>query len=298
MRSIIFILFFAVQGFSTIDFSNLIYDYSGIPEIQHYRALDGAMLDYRYYPSGSKDLMIILHGSGYHSRYLYKLAKALSDGQIVQVVTPDLRGHGIKPLKRGDVNYIGQLDDDLDDLVEFCSTSFHPNKIYIAGHSSGGGLALRLMGNHQRWQADGYLLFAPYLAHNALTTSAKSGWAKSSLVKIVLAHMLNAFGFHCLDHLVTIKFDMPKRYRDESETLDYTHALITSFSPSDYKSDLLNTSKDTLVAVGEDDEANARAYQEVLPKSHFKLFILAKVNHMGIITDDKVVGVITGWLNS
>jgi len=31
---------------------------------------------------------------------------------IAQVVTPDLRGDGINPDKRGDVDYIGQLDDD------------------------------------------------------------------------------------------------------------------------------------------------------------------------------------------
>ena len=134
--------------------------------------------------------MIIFHGSGYHSRYLYKLAKTLSDGKVAQVATPDLRGHGVRPIKRGDIDYIGQLDDDLDDFVQFCITTYRPENIFIAGHSSGGGLALRLMGNDKRHQADGYVLLAPYLAHDAPTTNTKSGWAKPSMIKVILAHTL------------------------------------------------------------------------------------------------------------
>lgn len=300
MRFIIWILLlFAAGGFAEIDFSSLMYDYSGIPDPMQYQARDTATLDYRYYPSYSKNLMIILHGSGYHSRYLYKLAKTLSDNKVAQVVTPDLRGHGVRPTKRGDIVYIGQLDDDLDDLVQFCITTYRPENIFIAGHSSGGGLALRLMGNNKRHQADGYVLLAPYLAHDAPTTNTESGWAKPSMMKVILAHMLNGFGLHWLDHAVTIEFNLPKEYRDGSETLAYTHALITSFSPVDYQNDLQKTSMKTLVVVGEDDEAmNALAYQKLLSiNPNIELTILPKVNHMGIVTNDSLAGVVSKWLN-
>ena len=300
MRFVIWIfLLFAVESFSEIDFSSLIYDYSRIPDLVQYQARDHAKLSYRYYPSPSNNLMIILHGSGYHSRYLYKLAKTITHNQIAQVVTPDLRGHGPQALKRGDIDYIGQLDDDLDDLVQFCIATYSPKKIFVAGHSSGGGLALRLMGNKMRHQADAYILLAPYFAHDAPTTNAKSNWAKPALLKVIFAHMLNGFGLHWLDHSVTIKFNLPEAYRDGSETLAYTHALITSFSPSDYERDLRNTTKKTLVVVGEDDEAmNASAYQKVLPQNaSIELTILPRVHHMGIVTNEYIAGVIGGWLN-
>lgn len=285
-------------GFAAIEFSSLLYDYSGIPDLRQYQARDGARLDFRYYPSSSKNLMIILHGSGYHSRYLYKLAKTLSDNNVAQVVTPDLRGHGIKPATRGDIDYMGQLDDDLDDLIQFCHNTYHAEKIFVAGHSSGGGIALRLMGNQKRPQADGYVLLSPYLSHDAPTTNAQSGWAKPSLIKIILAHMLNGFGFHWLDHTVTIKFSMPEQYRDGSETLAYTHALITSMSPVDFQSDVQKTSKKTLIAVGENDEAmHAKEYEKLVAKNkNFEVTVIPNIDHMGIVVHERAMQVISTWL--
>ncbi len=299
MRIISLILLFAFGSFSQIDFSSLVYDYSGMPDLVQYQARDAAALDYRYYPSSSKNLMIILHGSGYHSRYLYKLAKTLSNSKVAQVITPDLRGHGMRPIKRGDIDYIGQLDDDLDDLVQFCIKIYRPENIFIAGHSSGGGLALRLMGNNKRHQADGYVLLAPYLAHDAPTTNTESGWAKPAMIKVILAHMLNGFGLHWLDHSVTIEFNLPKEYRDGSETLAYTHALVTSFSPRDYQNDLQKNSKVALVVVGEDDEAmNASEYPKLLSLNpNIDLTILPQVNHMGIVTNDRAINFVSKWLN-
>lgn len=300
MRIITWIfLLCAVESFSEIDFSSLVYDYSDLPDLVQYPARDHGKLTYRYYPSPSNNLMIILHGSGYHSRYLHKLAKAISHNQIAQVVTPDLRGHGPRAFKRGDVDYIGQIDDDLDDLVQFCIATYRPKKIFVAGHSSGGGLALRLMGNKIRHQADGYILLAPYFSHDAPTTNSKSNWAKPALIKVIFAHILNGFGLHWLDHSVTIRFNLPKKYRDGSETLAYTHALITSFSPTDYRDDLQKTAQKTLVIVGENDEAmNASEYQKVLPRNtNIELVILPGVNHMGIVTNEHTAGNISGRLN-
>ncbi len=286
-------ILFAINGFSEIDFSSLVYDYSGMPELSKYQARDKSMLDYRYYPSSSKNLIIILHGSGYHSRYLYKLAQNLNG--MAQIVTPDLRGHGANAKNRGDVDYIGQLDDDLDDLVEHCHKKYRPEKIYIAGHSSGGGLALRLMGNDQRPQAEGYILLAPYLAHDAPTTNAGSNWAKPKIMKIILANVLNGFGLSWLDHSFIIEFNLPKKYRDGSETLAYTHAFINSYAPKDYQKDLLKTARKTLVLVGEDDEAmHAHEYKKLLPQMSLK--ILSKINHMGIVTNVETAHIIGRWL--
>lgn len=110
--------------------------------------------------------------------------------------------------------------------------------------------------------------------------------------------MLNGFGLHWLDHAVTIEFNLPKEYRDGSETLAYTHALITSFSPMNYQNDLQKNSKVALVVVGEDDEAmNASEYQKLLSLNpNIDLTILPQVNHMGIVTNDGAVNFISKWL--
>jgi hypothetical protein len=140
--------------------------------------------------------------------------------------------------------------------------------------------------------------FLTLIYDNAPTTNPRSSWAKPAIINVIFAHMLNGFGLHWLDHCPTIKFYMPKEYRDGSETLTYTHALITSFSPINYQNDLQKTSKKTLIVIGENDEAmNAVEYKKLLPTNgNFDLIILPQVNHMSIVTNNDVSSVIGKWL--
>ena len=94
---------------------------------------------------------------------------------MAQVYTPDLRGHGINPIKRGDINYINQLEDDLADFVSIIKKK-HPNStLIIGGHSSGGGLAIRFAGSQYNKSVDAYLLLSPYLEHDAPTFRLDAG---------------------------------------------------------------------------------------------------------------------------
>ena len=53
-----------------------------------------------------------LRGGAYTS-----LGAGLSEQYGLDVVIPDLRGHGPQPVHRGDVDYVGQLKDDVADLI-------------------------------------------------------------------------------------------------------------------------------------------------------------------------------------
>ena len=57
----------------------------------------------------AEEVLVLLHGSGWHSKYLFPLAKYISSENLAHVYTPDLRGHGINPIKRGDIDYINQF---------------------------------------------------------------------------------------------------------------------------------------------------------------------------------------------
>ena len=98
-------------------FKELFVDYKSIPQLKPFAARDGKQLAYRYYPAQSDKVIILLHGSGWHSQYFLPLAKFISSEGLAQVYTPDLRGHGPTPERRGDVDYIGQLEDDLADFI-------------------------------------------------------------------------------------------------------------------------------------------------------------------------------------
>ena len=60
--------------------------------------------------------MILIHGSGSDSRYLADIANAIANKNIATVITPDMRGHGRNTGKRGDIDFIGQLEKDIEDF--------------------------------------------------------------------------------------------------------------------------------------------------------------------------------------
>ncbi|MEI7616190.1 MAG: alpha/beta hydrolase, partial [Actinomycetota bacterium] len=91
------------EAAQSLGFKELYFDYTGLPELKSFKARDGKDLNYRYYPSNSDKTLILLHGSGWHSRYFLPLAEFISSNNLANVYTPDLRGHGLNPDKRGDV---------------------------------------------------------------------------------------------------------------------------------------------------------------------------------------------------
>ena len=146
-----------------LSFTDLFIDYSELPKLQNYTARDGTLLAYRHYRGESNKVLILVHGSGWHSQYFLPLAGFIASQGIAQVYTPDVRGHGRSPQKRGDVDYIGQLEDDLADLIAVIKKDNPNTMLIVGGHSSGGGLAIRFAGSRYGKQADAYLLLAPWL---------------------------------------------------------------------------------------------------------------------------------------
>jgi len=126
-------------------FSELFFDYSGLPELNHFTARDGSQLGYRHYPavSDSGKVVILLHGAGWHNQYFLPLADFISFYGLAEVYTPDLQGHGPQPERRGNIDYVGQFEDDLADLITIIHEQNPDAMLIVGGHASGGGLAVR-----------------------------------------------------------------------------------------------------------------------------------------------------------
>lgn len=283
-----------------LKFNELKFDYSDLPEIQYYVTRDNANLNYRYYPSKSNNVLILLHGSAWHSKYFLQLAASLAGNNSAHVYTPDLRGHGMNPDIRGDIKYINQLEDDIFDLVEIIRKK-HPNsKIIVGGHSSGGGLAVRYAGSKYGKDIDAYLLLSPFLKYNAPTIKTNSGgWASPHTLRIIGLSMLNNIGIRFLNNLDVIDFNMPLEYRDGSETLSYSYRLNTGYAPRNYKKDLSSINQTLLVVAGSADESfKAEKFFPVISsyKPDVKVKIVEKVTHMGIVTGTEVRTIVNKWL--
>ena len=280
-------------------FGELLIDYKRLPQLKAFVARDGKQLPYRLYPAQSNKTIILLHGSGWHSQYFLPLAEFITSAGLAKVYTPDLRGHGRSPERRGDIDYIDQLEDDLSDFVAMVRRDNPDSMIIMGGHSSGGGLAIRFAGSKYGRQADAYMLLSPWLRYDAPTVRPDGGgWALPHTGRIIGLTMLNNVGIHRFNHLVVIDFDMPKNLRDGTETLSYSYRLNTGYAPRDYKKDLRAITQPLLVVAGTSDEVFfADQFKPLISQfAKAKVSLVPDVTHMGVVVNPAVRPAIKKWL--
>ncbi len=228
---------------------------AGIALERQYSTRAGDSLFYREYSSNSPLQLILIHGSGSEGRYLRGLGRALHEHLGITVILPDLRGHGRSMNGQpGDINYIGQLEDDLTDLQATLKQGQPGTKIIIGGHSSGGGLAVRLGGSNQG-NFDGYLLLAPYLGNRSpVVRPASGGWVQVSVRRYAGLGILNTVGLRWLNYLPVLFFNRPEEFLDSLQVDSYSYRLNESISPRNYKDDLAQITGPIMVIVGASDE--------------------------------------------
>lgn len=272
-----------------------------LPALKTFAARDGTGLGYRHYPSESDLALILVHGSAADSRYLSTLAQALATSGAAEVYTPDLRGHGPSPVRRGDIDYISQLEDDLAGLILHVKAN-NPNLagVVVGGHSSGGGLAVRFAGGQHGNLASAFLMLAPYLGHDAPTVRSNSGgWAAPSLARIIPIAMLNALGVTRFNDTQVLRFNLPAEYQDGAQTLSYSYRLMAGFGPADREADLARLKVPFLLVVGSDDESFFASEFEPVVRPHVphaRIEIIEGVSHLGLVTDEQTIALVLTWL--
>lgn len=288
-------------GQDGLSFDEVLIDYTAIPPLQSFVARDGETLFYRHYPAQSSKVLILLHCSGWHSQYLVPLADFISSTNLARVYSPDLRGHGSQPARRGDVDYVGQLEDDLADFIALVRKDNPGALVILGGHSSGGGLAIRYAGGQCEQPPNAYLLLAPYLHYRAPTFRPNSGgWAFPYIKRLVGLMMFNAVGIRCFNYLPIMQLNVPAKVCDGSETILYSYRLYMSCSPRNYKQDLHKIKQPLLVLAGTADEAFvAEQYEPVMARcADAQVQLLKGVTHMGLVASDQAHMAVKTWLQS
>ena len=285
---------------SVFDFDSLPSFEKEAPLLNRFKARDGASLSFRFYDyHETGKAMILLHGSSTHGEYLHAFAKYLSlKREVGQVVIPNLRGHYTSGTSRGDCSYIGQLEDDLYDLIYHLQ--LHNKKIYLIGHSSGGGLAIRFAGGPHGNLAHGYVLLSPAIpTAPTMRKGTAGGWAIVSIVKIIALSILNFLGIKHLNHTRVICFNMPKKYRNGKETLSYSFNLNSSYHPRRvYQNDIKALKNRFVVFVGANDEANdPLQFRNVMkPYNEDVIQIIKGVKHLDIACNQEVMEKTAIWI--
>lgn len=142
-----------------------------IPHLQFIEASDNTKLAYReYIPEKIEAILLFYHGGGAYSKAGYQfIGDGLSKRFNILVITPDIRGHGDSDGNRGDIPNVEQVLDDISLFITHMKEKYPQNKLFIGGHSSGGGLVINYSSYKKREEINGYLFLSPQLGFRSKT---------------------------------------------------------------------------------------------------------------------------------
>src|SRR5476651_1388115 len=182
-------------------------DFSALPALERFQARDGSALGFRHYPArdpAAERAAIVVHGSsGSSATTIHALSSALA-ARGVESYAVDIRGHGASGT-RGDIRYLGQLEDDLADLVGEVRKAHPTVPLTLIGHSSGGGFALRVAGSAIQNLFSRTVLLAPYLGYDAPSSRPDSGgWASPDIPRFIALSIMRRLGMPWAESLPTV----------------------------------------------------------------------------------------------
>lgn len=272
------------------------------PPRSAYIARDGTELPLRVRgPEDAGLVVILLHGSAAHGGYLHEMAEHIVAHAHARVYVPVLRGHGFDPAQRGDIADVDQLERDLVDLIMHVRTRMPGARVALAGHSSGGGLALRVAAGTHDDDLAGALLIAPFFGPDAPTARSDSGgFVHVAMPRMIALSLLNAVGIEAFDHLPVLRFNIPENMRPPGYTTVYSWRMANGFGPRDYATDLAGTDMPLTIVVGEQDDVfHAGAYAPILAEHapHGELVILPGGDHIAdVTTGERALEIYVAWL--
>lgn len=262
---------------------------------RQFKMRDGVTLAAQDFPAKSDTAIVFIHGvlasSFPHNRSSGLLREAIS----AEVIAIDLRGHGSSGGAPGDVSYIGQYEDDVADVIRQIRAAKPTGRIILAGHSMGGGIALRYAMKPGAPPVDGYLLFAPHLGPKSPTTPTEATEAGAAFVRIHLPRILgltlfNSAGIKGFNGLHTLFFNLPEGLPLRS----YSYRAMVGMHPSDHVPALAAVDKPLLVVVGSKDEAfRADRYPEVVRNG--EVVVIEGANHDGVVEDPRALAAVRRW---
>ena len=273
-------------------------DLSSLPAVERFQARDGTWLGFRHYAASAPTTgraAIVVHGSsGSSGGTIHALSQALA-ARGVETFAVDMRGHGTSGT-RGDIGYVGQLEDDLADFVAVLRKTVPSAPLTLIGHSAGGGFALRVAGSPIQNLFARTVLLAPYLGYDAPSTRPSSGgWARADIPRILGLLALRKLGVTCCEGLPVLAFAVPLN-SEMTLVPTYTDRLMRNFAVrGDFRRDLAAATKPLTIISGADDELMfPDKYAEAVRGAAVPVDVrlLDGINHLGIVAAPKAVSLI------
>ena len=273
-------------------------DWSTLPPLERFQARDGTWIGFRHYAANGLATgrgAIFIHGSsGSSGTVNHALTHAIA-ARGVETWALDIRGHGGSGT-RGDIGYVGQLEDDLVDFVAEVRKTAPDLPLTLIGHSAGAGFSLRVAATPI--MQDLFVrtvLLAPYLGYDAPTNKPHAGgWANVDLPRFFALATLRKIGFDCCSQLPVLALAVPASSAKYLVST-YSDRLTRNFATRGYRIDLPATTRPVTIFGGAEDEMMisdkyAETVQAIKPSVDVK--VIDGINHMGIVTNPKAISVI------
>ena len=270
------------------------------PAPRQFRARDGASLQYYAYPAGPAKVAILIHGSAGPATSMHILAEALRAAGVT-VYVPDIRGHGGSG-RRGDIDYIGQIDDDLADFVAELGPAKSGETRTLLGFSAGAGFAIRFAGGPYGLLFDRYVLLSPTTLSEAPTLRPNAGgWVSVAVPRIITIALLGRVGIHWFDGLPVIRYAIsPEMAR--SMTGSYSYRLTTNFGAGrQYRAYLQNIRRPAAVLVGDaDEQVIASQYAPLLQRLgvNIPVTVVPNMTHTDMIKNPEAIQAIVAAVSA
>ncbi|WLB55409.1 alpha/beta hydrolase [Bradyrhizobium sp. 521_C7_N1_3] len=273
-------------------------DFSTMPPLERFQARDGTWIGYRHYapngPATGRGAIFIHGSSGSSGTVNHALTHAIAS-RGVETWALDMRGHGGSGT-RGDIGYVGQLEDDLVDFVAHVRKGAPDLPLTLIGHSAGAGFSLRLAATPiMQDMFVRTVLLAPYLGYDAPTNRpSNGGWVSADIPRFLGLTALRKLGIDCCAQLPVLAFAVPAN-SERILTPTYSDRLMRNFATRGYRLDLPNVTHPMTIFGGAQDEMMisdkyAETVQAIKPSVDVKL--IEGVNHMGMVTNPKAVNAI------
>jgi pimeloyl-ACP methyl ester carboxylesterase len=225
---------------------------SDFPAPRQFQARDGSSLQYRAYPAAPDKVAILIHGSAFPGTSMHALAEALRAAGVT-VYVPDIRGHGGSG-RRGDIDYVGQIDDDLADFVAQLGPAKSGEIRTLVGFSAGAGFTIRFAGGPYGLLFDRYVFLAPILPDTPTLRPRSGGWVSVSVPRVVTIASLDSVGIHAFDGYPVINYAIPPEL-SRWVTASYSYRLMMNFGAgSGHEIYLKNIRRPAAILVGSADE--------------------------------------------
>jgi non-heme chloroperoxidase len=227
-------------------------DVGKLPAPRQLQARDGGTLQYYAYPADLEKVVVLIHGSAGPGSSMHALAESLRAAGVT-VYVPDIRGRGGSG-RRGDIDYIGQVDDDLADFIAELGPARSGETRTLIGFSAGAGFTLRFAGGPYGLLFDRYVFLSLILPGAPTLRASAGGWTSIALPRFKTIASLDRLGIHWFNGFPVISYAItPEMSR--SMTGSYSYRLASNFNAGlQYESYLKNLRRPAAIFVGTADE--------------------------------------------